>query len=386
MGNEVITQEAALALRRSVDAPAFLEQVSLALPESVPPRRFVRATITALMANPELALSDHASVLNALMRAAQDGLVPDGHEAAITIYHDNKRNTDVAQYLPMIGGIRKIAAEHGWSIETRVVYDGDTFVHEEGLEPKLEHVPKSSADRSKRVAVYAIGRHRDGRRQHEVLYPDDVARARKSSKMASRGPWVEHESRMWEKTAGHALAKRLAMDPNDVRVRRVLELEPGDAVDRLYGPPAATVPARAPVAGELVAGSTTPAQGTPADAGAQEAAGAPQAAAPPAATEAAAAPGEDDEPVVDLGPQDEPESGEQLEARLEAARAVTFTRGANEGKALGDVAQAVGAMTWFGWALNNLHTFDDELAASVRLVAEHDVPEAWAKHVAKVGA
>lgn len=375
MANEVATRDAAVeasrALIADVRAPAFESQVSLALPENVTPRRFVRATITALMANPELALSDHASVLNALMRSAQDGLMPDGHEAALVLYKGK------ASYLPMIGGLRKIAAEHGWSIETRVVYANDRFEHEEGLEPRLEHVP-ARGDRGDKVAVYAVGRHRDGRRQFEVMYAPEVAKVRKSSRAADRGPWVDWPERMWEKSAGRALFKRLALDPSDVRVRRVIavdELEPGDAVRKLYG----DVPARAPIAGELVAGTTTPAPGTPADAADKEAGGGSQTSAAGESAEPAADVPGDDEPVVDLEPVTE--TAEELDARLEAARAVTFTRGANEGKALGDVARAVGAMTWFGWALNNLETFEPELAGAVRLVAEHDVPDAWAKHL-----
>ena len=139
MSNNEQAVEASKALVRSVRAPDFQNQAALALPENVPPRRFVRATLTALMANPDLALSDHASVLNALMRSAQDGLMPDGYEAALVLYKGK------AQYLPMIGGLRKIAAEHGWTLSTTVVYANDRFEHEEGLDERLVHVPARGA-------------------------------------------------------------------------------------------------------------------------------------------------------------------------------------------------------------------------------------------------
>lgn len=374
---QAVAVEASKALVRAVRAPEFQDQAALALPENVPPRRFVRATLTALMANPGLALSDHSSVLNALMRSAQDGLMPDGYEAALVLYNGK------AQYLPMIGGLRKIAAEHGWSLTTQVVYAADAFEHEQGLDERLVHVP-ARGDRGDMVAAYAIGRHRDGRRMFEVMFAPEIAKVRATSRAASKGPWVEWPERMWEKTVGRRLFKRLPLDPNDVRVTRVVQIDDlgaGDAAARLYGPPAHAVAPAVPRR-ELEAG--TPAQGTPAADAATEASGAGDpggsAAGGSSVAAAADAPGSD-EPVVDV--ELEPEVVVDLEAALAAARDVKFTRGANEGKRLGDVAAAAGALTWFGWALNNLDTFDDDVAAAVRLVAEHDVPDAWARHVGK---
>lgn len=377
MSNNEQAVEASRELVRSVRSTDFQAQAALALPENVPPRRFVRATLTALMANPDLALSDHSSVLNALMRSAQDGLMPDGYEAALVLYKGK------AQYLPMIGGLRKIAAEHGWSLSTTVVYANDAFDFELGLDERLEHRP-ARGNRGDMVAAYAVGRHRDGRRMFEVMQADEIAKVRKSSRAADRGPWVDWTERMWEKTVGRKLFKRLPLDPNDKRVARLIavdELEPGDAAARLYGPPAHAVAPASPPAEpprELEAGS--PAPGAPAADAATEArsAGEPGEPAAGGSSVAAAAGDPGDEPVVDV--ELETEVAADLEARLVAARDVTFTRGANEGKRLGDVARAPGAMTWFGWALNNLETFDDEVANAVRLVAEHDVPDAWARH------
>lgn len=370
-GNEVVQRSPAQELVAQVRAPVFIEQVEMVLPDNVPARRFVRATATALLANPDLANLETDSVLRALLRAAQDGLMPDGHEAALVPFKGK------AQYVPMIGGYRRIAGEHGWSIETRVVYQADEFEHEAGLDERLVHRPApTTVDRGEMVAVYAIGRHRDGRRMFEVLRPDEVAKLRKVSKYGDRGPWVEWTERMWEKSAGKLLFKRLPLDPNDARVRRVIEadeLEHGQAAARLYG----EVPAR-----PAIPATTTPAQGTPADA-ATEASGGSQATG-----------GQGDEPAAAGAPSDEtaegaPEPTVETEAAgepaaagptLEQARAFAFESGPNAGKTLGQVAAADGALTWFGWALNNLANMPDDVAAAVRLVAEHDVPDAWSAH------
>src|SRR5262245_10111967 len=75
-----------------------------ALPEGVNFRQFQRAAANALIANDKLADADRKSLIMATIRAAADGLLPDNREAAFVLY-GNK-----VQYLPMIGGLRKIAA------------------------------------------------------------------------------------------------------------------------------------------------------------------------------------------------------------------------------------------------------------------------------------
>lgn len=366
--------EASKALVASVRSPGFAEQVAAALPENVPAHRFVRATVTAVLANPDVALSDHASVLNALMRSAQDGLVPDGREAAIVVYKGK------AQYLPMVGGLRKIAAEYGWTITAAVVYANDDFDFELGLDDRLVHRrARPGQDRGDKIAAYAVGRHRDGRRQYVVMYADEIQKARNVSRARDRGPWVEWEERMWEKTAARRLFKELALDPNDQRIVRVLDataLEPGEAAAALYGAPA---PAALPHGRETngVHTGTPREQGDTATeaGGGQQAGGGEQSAAPAAAPDTA----DDPEP-------EPPAAAAEPEAKaptLAAARKVVLNIGAVKGRTIGDVAAGEGAETWIGWGLRNLARFDPDTAAAIQVVAKADVPEAWAKHVEK---
>lgn len=368
--------EASKALVASVRSPGFAEQVAAALPENVPAHRFVRATVTAVLANPDVALSDHASVLNALLRSAQDGLVPDGREAAIVVYKGK------AQYLPMVGGLRKIAAEYGWTISAAVVYANDEFDYELGLDDRLVHRrTRPGAPRGDKVAVYAVGRHRDGRRQHVVMYADEIQKVRNVSRARDRGPWVDWEERMWEKTAARRLFKELALDPNDQRIVRVLnaeELEPGEAERMLYGPPAharALPPAREPIEGEVTNGvhtDTPREQGDTATeaGGGQQAGGGEQSAAP------AAAP--DPEPVTQP-------VAEVKAPTIAQARKVVLAGGMNDGKTIGQVASEDGALTWMTWASRNLHTFPPETAAAIVVVMKHDVPDAYAAYMERKG-
>lgn len=244
-GGEVVQRTAAQELMAQVRGDVFMEQVAMVLPENVPASRFVRAAGTLLLTTPEIAEADPDSVFSALLKAAQDGLLPDGREAAITSFNDSKRGCKVAQYMPMIGGYRKIAAEHGWTIRTNVVYSNDEFSYELGADQKLVHRP-AMGNRGERVYAYAIGVHRDGRREIEVFDAAEIAKARESAK--TKAVWDKHTDRMWEKTPGKRLFAKLPLDPSDKRVSRLIEdaevIGPAGAAAMLYGTGGATFQAR----------------------------------------------------------------------------------------------------------------------------------------------
>src|SRR4051794_157466 len=54
-----------------------------ALPPTITPKRFVSVLMTALQNKPKLLECTFPSLWNACVRAAQDGLLPDGREGAI---------------------------------------------------------------------------------------------------------------------------------------------------------------------------------------------------------------------------------------------------------------------------------------------------------------
>jgi len=216
----------------------FQSQLALALPEGVRQERFVRAVATALLDNPDLAdpeKVERASVFQSLLKSAQDGLVPDGREAALVIFGRK------AQYLPMIGGMRKIAAESGWTIRTAVVHEADEFEVELGVDPRVRHVPvRPGSDPGDPIAAYAVGAHGDGRREVEVMTVDEIEQVRAVSRAKDRGPWVDWWSRMAEKTVGRRLFAKLPLGDRE-RIERVLEaarMEPADSAAALYGPSA----------------------------------------------------------------------------------------------------------------------------------------------------
>jgi recombination protein RecT len=190
-----------------VDVQRMESQFELALPEHVSPKRFVRTVVTALRKDSRLAKASRESVLSACLKCATDGLMPDGHEAALVVYNG------VAQYLPMIAGILKKVRQSGdlLTISAHVVYDKDMWRYVLGDEERIEHEPFMDGPRGRPVAVYAVAKTRDGGIYREVMSVQEVEEVRAVSKAKNDGPWVTWWGEMAKKTVMRRMSKRLPM-------------------------------------------------------------------------------------------------------------------------------------------------------------------------------
>ncbi len=190
-----------------------------ALPPQIDTEKFIRTTLTAIQMNPELLTADRKSLLGSCMKAAQDGLLADGREAALVIFR-TKEGPKV-QYMPMVGGILKKVRNSGElaSISANVVYDKDMFEYELGDEERIVHKPFLGADRGQQIAVYAIAKTKDGAIYRDVMSVADVEKVRASSRAGKFGPWVDWWDEMAKKTVIRRLAKRL---PSSADVDQVM--------------------------------------------------------------------------------------------------------------------------------------------------------------------
>lgn len=331
------TRSPAQLLAAQIRGEEFRSQLAMVLPAGTTPERFGRVAATALLANPDLA-NDPPSLLTAALKCAADGLLPDGREAAFVVRKGK------CCYQSMIGGLRKIAGEHGWTLQTRVVYENDEFEHALGLDETIKHVPvRPGLERGKLHAAYAVATHRDRRRAVEVMYAEDIAKAR--SKAQTQNVWNEWEDRMWEKTVGRRLFAKLSLDPNDRRISSVLEASAAtyeEAKGALYGPSserrelhAGTPPADEAVSvdGEVV--DETPA-GQQGEAPAANAAGG-DGASPP----------DPDEPEPTIGGK-EPVA---FQMPPEVAAAHGIVGGQYAGMALGQLAEQPDSEKWLQYVL-----------------------------------
>jgi len=182
-----------------------------ALPDYISPEKFTSAVLTAVQLNPDLLAVDRASLWNACMRCAADGLVPDGREAALVVFK-TKDKGEIAQYLPMIGGLLKRFRNSGEfrAVTTNVVRQGEEFSHwtdEHG--EHLRHVPGDGE--GKIIKAYAVANLKGGFPMIKVMSVADIERRRASSRAKDGPMWREWWDEAAMKTVLRNLSKRLPM-------------------------------------------------------------------------------------------------------------------------------------------------------------------------------
>lgn len=193
------------------------DQFKAALPAHIPVERFARVLMTATQNNPDLVKkADRRSLWNAAMRAAQDGLLPDGREGAIVLYGT------AAQWMPMIGGLRKKVRNSGelatWDVY--VVHANDEFDYELGDNPFIRHRP-TLEDPGSVIAAYSIATLKSGEKSREVMSVAAIEKVRNASKAKGNGPWVGWYEEMCRKTVARRHSKSLPMSTDmDDLIRR----------------------------------------------------------------------------------------------------------------------------------------------------------------------
>src|SRR5512139_502946 len=187
-----------------------------ALPVHIPPERFIRVVLTAVQLNPDLLAADRQSLWNAALKAASDGLLPDGREGAIVPFKDK------AQWMPMVGGLLKRFRNSGQfkALSVGVVKEGEEFSYwkDENGE-HMRHVPGDGD--GKPVKAYAMAHTQDGGVMIDVMSEKDINKRRNVSRAKNSQLWNDWVEEAWQKTVLRHLAKRLPMSSDlDDLIRR----------------------------------------------------------------------------------------------------------------------------------------------------------------------
>jgi recombination protein RecT len=187
---------------------AMAPQFQAALPAHITVEKFTRVAMTAIQNNPDLANADRNSLFGSIVRLAQDGLLPDGREAAIVMF-GNK-----AQAMPMIGGILKKIRQSGdvSYVSAQIVYSNDHFKWTLGFDETIDHQPAPlDQEPGEPMAAYAVAVLKDGSRLLEVMRKSEIEKVRNVSRAKGNGPWVTWWGEMARKTVMRRLSKRLPM-------------------------------------------------------------------------------------------------------------------------------------------------------------------------------
>lgn len=185
-------------------------EFALALPSNVTPQKFIRVVRTALQNAPELLGARRATLYAAAMKCAQDGLIPDGKEAALVVYGSKKEDGGEVAYMPMVAGLCKKARNSGEisTIDAVVVYEKDKYnawTDENG--PHFKHERARVGDRGKPILTFSYARTKDG-----GLYFEEIDEAQmlaiENAAPAAKSPWKgPFKDEMRRKSAIRRLAK-----------------------------------------------------------------------------------------------------------------------------------------------------------------------------------
>lgn len=214
-------------------APEFAK----ALPPGVSSDRFRRVCLTSIQQNEKLLECSPDSLWAACMKAAQDGLMPDGREGAIVPRWNSRKRYSEAHWMPMVAGLIAKAKRKGSvvSLSAQIVYEGERFQVLLGDEDRIDHARDiSKVQQGKEIAVYAIATMKDGSKEREVMSWDEVMQVADMSQKDKEGNlgnvWRTWRGEMARKSCIRRLSKRLpSLDDGDDDLRRTIE-----RVDELY--------------------------------------------------------------------------------------------------------------------------------------------------------
>lgn len=173
-----------------------------ALPEGLSVAKFIKNATNAIQTHPQkekLLNANRQSLYNACQKAAIDGLMLDGREAALVVF-----GQDVT-YMPMTQGLIKLARNSGeiGSIVSEVVYTNDKFTcyHDENG-TTLKHEPNWFEDRGDPILVWASVKLKNGETIIRAIAKEKIMRiASKSNNKYQYDPVKgPHFDEWWRKT------------------------------------------------------------------------------------------------------------------------------------------------------------------------------------------
>lgn len=200
------------APRKTVDVMLYdaKSAISSALPKVVNSERFIRVALTEIRKSSQLQQCDPVSVCSAVMQAAQLGLEFGSSLGQIYLVPFGRECTLMVGYRGYIALLQRSGAIK--SMSAHVVYDGDFFEYELGLEQKLVHKP--TGIQKNPVAFYAVATLSDGTKQFEVMSKEAVEHIRDNfSRAKNSDSWRKSFEEMAKKTTIRRLIKMIPVTP-----------------------------------------------------------------------------------------------------------------------------------------------------------------------------
>lgn len=221
MKKQMVTKKAETSTQNVTEKPKtiedYLKQMAPAMAQALPKHmdvdRLTRLTMTTIRTTPELKNANPASLLGAVMQAAQLGLEPGLlGQCYLLPFKNNKKNTVDVQFIIGYKGMIDLARRSGHiqSIYAHAVYSNDEFEYELGLDPKLKHVPTMN-EKGDFIGAYAVAHFKDGGYQFEFMPKAEIERRRQASPggRSKFSPWNNYYEEMAKKTVVRHMWKYL---------------------------------------------------------------------------------------------------------------------------------------------------------------------------------
>lgn len=186
------------------------------------PERVYRLLVANVSKTPALQKCTMESIFRSGLQAVELGLEPGSAvgEGYLVPYGNQ------CTFIPGYRGLISLAfrSGHVLSVKANVVYQGDKFEYEEGLQPKLRHMPDFGANRDVASITYAycVVMLQGGGMIYDVMTRTEIDNIRKRSKSGSNGPWVTDFAEMAKKTVTRRCLKYA---PMSVEMSKALALE-----------------------------------------------------------------------------------------------------------------------------------------------------------------
>lgn len=175
-------------------------QIAAALPSHLTADRMLRIVMTEVRKTPKLKDCTPQSLIGAVIQASQLGLEPGSALGHCYLIPYGKECQFIIGYRGMIDLARR--SGQIISISANVVYKGDLFKFEFGLNEDLKHIPSQEVERNDDdiICAYMIAKLKDGGHQIEIMFKKELDKIRGRSKAAWNGPWVTDYPEMCKKT------------------------------------------------------------------------------------------------------------------------------------------------------------------------------------------
>lgn len=173
--------------------------------------------VQIIATNPKLQECSKESIIKSVWNIASAGLTLNPMQAFAYLTPRFVSGRWECVLMPSYRGLQKLAQDTGVvrTVESRVVYDGDTFEVDYGLNPDIKHKPCGAKETI--IAAYAFARLESGEVQFEVMMKSELDAIRGLSdswkafeaSKAKSAIWKDHEGEMCRKTVVKRLLKYL---------------------------------------------------------------------------------------------------------------------------------------------------------------------------------